>query len=84
MRDSPDNGKTARVSGNPNKDQLDKAKRKYTAFTASAVTKYDRLVVVNQKRLLNPNTESLLLLIHFSMQFSTIYAIFEGKVNLVW
>ncbi len=42
--DSPDNGKTPRVSGIPKKEQLDRAKKKFPKYDREANTEYERLV----------------------------------------
>ena len=56
--DSPDSGKTPRVTGVPNKEQLERARRKYTKYDREANTEYERLFAVNQKKTLTANTDA--------------------------
>ena len=55
LMSSPDGGRTARVSP-ANKALLEKARRTYKTYDASANTEYRRLHELNQKRPLTVNT----------------------------
>ncbi len=56
MADANENRQTARPTGGPNPTQLAKAQTKYKVYNKDANTEYERLLPIDAKKKLNPNS----------------------------